>query len=205
MKRLILLLLLAVSILGSQAIINCSKPFDPDRVTIDPDPDPNNQDTVFIFDTVFVIDTIITIDTIFGGDTIIVVDTFIVTDTIIAVDTIILTDTLTITDTVIIVDTLIISPTYCASLSSSQKTVTWMLQNHAGTYSLEFQASGDNNDPKEILLVEIDGVLHEWRPYDNPKMALELNLDESAIAVISAKSPHAFGHALDICLKVDKQ
>lgn len=249
MKRLILLLFLAVSIIGTQAIINCSKPLDSHFVVPDPDSDPIDKDTVFVFDTVFVIDTIVTVDTIFAGDTtfiydtiisldtvivvdtifagdtVIVVDTLIYFDTVISIDTIFATDTIIMidtmtitdtlvdtvvdtvvqTDTVIIVDTLTISPTYCASLSSSQKTVTWMLQNHAGTYRLEFVASGDNNDPKEELTIEIGDEEYEWRPYVNPEIVLELDLNDDARTLIYSSAPHAFGHPLDICLKIEKQ
>lgn len=249
MKRLILLIFLAVSIIGTQGIINCSKPLDSNAVIPDPDPDPVDRDTVFVFDTVFATDTIITVDTIFGGDTtiiydtvisgdtiivvdtifagdtVIVVDTLIYFDTVISVDTIfatdtiILADTITITDTlvdtvvdtilqtdtVIIVDTLTISPTYCARLSCFQKKVIWLLQNHAGTYRLEFVASGDNRMPKHRLIVKIGGEQYEWLPNDNPELILELDLDESAKVLIYSATPHAYGHALDICLKVEEQ
>lgn len=203
MKRLILLLLLALSIIGMQAIIDCSKPLDSYAVVPDPDPDPKTKDTIYIYDTLFVTDTVITVDTIFGYDTTFIYDTIFDGDTIILVDTIV--DTVIQADTIIIIDTLSISPTYCASLSFYQKTITWMLQNQSGRYRLEFVASGDNNDPKEKLVIEIDGDTFEWRPYDNPEIVLELDLDDDARTLIYSLTPHAFGHALDICLKVELQ
>ena len=199
MKRLIPIVFLATIIIAGQLSVNCSKPLDSSIII--PNPDPNTKDTVYLYDTLIITDTVITIDTIFGEDTTIIYDTITITDTF--VDTII--DTVIQTDTVIIVDTLTISPTYCANLSSYQKTITWMLQNHAGTYHLEFVASGDNNDPKQVLIIEIDGEEIEWRPYDNSEIILDLDLDENSKAVISPTTPRAFGHAIAICLKVEKQ
>lgn len=203
MKRIVLLLLLALSIVAMQAIIDCSKPLDSYAVIPDPDPDPDAKDTIYIFDTLYITDTVITVDTIFGYDTTFIYDTIIAGDTIILIDTVV--DTVMQTDTVFIIDTLAISPTYCASLSFYQKTITWMLQNQSGTYRLEFEASGNNNDPKEELTVDIDGEEYEWRPYDNPKLVLELALNDDVKVFIYSSAPHGFGHALNICLKVENQ
>ena len=174
------------------------------------------EDTTFIYDTIFngdttiIIDTIISYDTIFAGDTIILVDTLLNYDTVFINDTIYDTvfdtfvDTVTETDTVIIVDTLLVSPTYCASLSCNQKKIVWMLQNHTGLYRLEFSASGDDGDPKDKLVVEIDGEKFYWKPYENPDMILSLDLDAGAKVLIYSCTPHAYGHTLDICLKIEE-
>ncbi len=69
MKRLTLILMIAVVIIGTQHLIQCSSPLGDDGSN----PFPPIHDTLIIYDTV--------VDTVYFGDTIFVVDTILVVDT----------------------------------------------------------------------------------------------------------------------------
>ena len=107
MKRLIFLLVIACSLIGFQALINCSSPLE--NVNGD-GPDPINpiiiHDTVILVDTLIVTDTLTESDTIFVVDTITTTDTVFVVDTLTNFDTVIVIDTLNNVDTIYVVDTL---------------------------------------------------------------------------------------------------
>jgi hypothetical protein len=206
MNRLLLLLILAMMAAACLFLANCSKPLDS---TDDLDPTPSGGDTIFVVDTVFSSDTIIRIDTlIIETDTVVLTDTMIQTDTIVQTDTIIQTDTLLSGDTIILVDTVIViqidtlmlPSTFCARLKSCQRPIVWMLQNPAGSYTLEFAAAAERDHPPQALIIEVEGQEYEWQLVDGALYVLDLELPEDAVVRISSKSPHSYGHALDICL-----
>ena len=112
-------------------------------------------------------------------------------------------------DTVVRVDTVTIvegndgsSFRFCARLASNQQEIVWLLQNEAGQFHLEFAALADRIHPSQTLLIEIDGEQFQWQPAKNMDFVIEQELGENAIARISSSTPHSFGHAIDVCLKV---
>lgn len=214
MKRLILLIVLAIVFLLGQSLMNCSRPLDRSE------DDFNIPDSIFIIDTIFesdtivsidtivVMDTIIRIDTVLTIDTIITVDTIFDNDTIILFDTIIDTvnhiDTLVIVDTVIVVhtDTLMVPTTFCARLAAARKEVVWMYDNPPGEFQLKFLATVDRDDPPQVLMVNIDGFEYTWQLDLTLELVIEQDLDANSTVKISSGSPHSFGHPIDICLIV---
>jgi len=168
------------------------------------------SDTLFIIDTVNNFDTILTIDTLTLLDTISITDTIIteVSDTVWLVDTVAITDTVIVTDTVTFTDTVFVeipvidTTVICSEISCKQKKIVWHLFNSAGFYRLEFVADVEKNQPEQTLTITIDGIDYIWDPNADPVFILELNLSEHATIVIKPNIPPAFGHTIDICMKM---
>jgi len=131
-------------------------------------------------------------------------------DTVFVSDTIIFTDTLysdtTFVDTLFIdttfVDTIYIDTMFCARLSSHRQEIVWMLFNQEGLYQLEFLAITERIRHSQTLVIDIDGQSFSWRPADNNELLIEQNLDQYAAIRIISVPPHAYGQAIDICLRV---
>jgi hypothetical protein len=107
MKRLVVLAVAALAILGMQFLSNCASPLEP---TSEPDPiPPRPPDT--IYDTMtFVVDHFDTVfDTTYQGDTVEYWDTVSIFDTTLLTDTLTVTDTLM--DTIPVYDTTYINDT----------------------------------------------------------------------------------------------
>jgi len=126
-------------------------------------------------------------------------DTLYVTDTIVFIDTIFV-DTIFI-DT-IYVDTIFADTLFCARLSSHRQEVVWMIFNQEGLYRLEFQAMPERIQPSQTLIIDIDGQRFPWTPSDSRDFFLETDLEQNALIRITSSPPHAYGQAIDICLRV---
>jgi hypothetical protein len=130
-------------------------------------------------------------------------------DTIFVHDTV--TDTLyndtTIVDTVIIdttlVDTVFVDSMFCARLSSHRQEIVWMLFNDPGSYVLDFQMITERIRNPQTLVIDIDGQQYSWTISNNSReMSIETDLERNALIRIMTVPPHAYGQAIDICLRV---
>jgi hypothetical protein len=104
-KRLIVLIALALCCVGFQIFVNCSQPLESSDL---PNPVPPfiRVDTLYIIDTVVVIDSGTVVDTVIVSDTVTVVDTNWVYDTTYVSDTVMQIDTVFVVDTLMEVDTM---------------------------------------------------------------------------------------------------
>lgn len=215
MRRLLLLTILALLVMGTNVLMQCSTPLELDDDPIKTDTirlvGPHSADTiidtiidtVFTGDTVFVIDT--TFDTIFTSDTVFVIDTII--DTI--------TDTITDTigpDTIIIIDTIFVHDpdsggtiALCVTVSPKQHMINWMLLNSSGDYSFEWTATVSRDRPCQTLIVEIDGQEYEWDPYAQPSLDIDQTLGGDVSVKVYPEHPSCFGHGIDLCVTITKK
>jgi len=170
-------------------------------------------DTVVVIDTAIVIDTLVVADTVVVIDTTIVIDTLVVADTVVVIDTNTVFDTVFINDTVFVVDTTVIIDTVivvepgpsnvvCATISTNQPEIVWMLRYDPGTYLLEFDASLESDHPAQSLTVDIDGREYQWTPAENPELILETDLEEQTLIRIVPLKPPSLGHSVHICLNI---
>ena len=176
-KAMLLLVWLSVSA-GLLYLMNCSKPLDIDSIM------ESGPDTVFISDTLT--------DTLYNDTTII--DTLIV-DTLI-IDTLIIDTT--------IVDTVFIDSMYCARLSSHRQEIVWILFNEPGLYQLDFLAVAERIRRSQTLNVDIDGQSYSWVPAEDFHFSVEQNLGQYAVIRIESNPAHAYGQAIDVCLRVSE-
>lgn len=140
------------------------------------------RDTLFIHDSIFV-----------PGDTL-YVDTS-------RVDTVIIIRPGE-TDTVFVpVDTNGTS-SFCGTIESATKTLTWLVSKPIGTYRLTFQVSTERDKPPQSVTVTIDGAATEWTVATQPTLVLNRLLGQSEI-VISSNVPPARGHGITICLTIE--
>ncbi len=225
MKRVIVLFILALTLIGIQFIANCA---DPLETTANGSGSPvgPKTDTIYSFDTVVVIkiDSIIHFDTIRSYDTVVVIridsvlhydtirsyDTTVVIriDSVLIYDTIHSFDTIAIFDTVMHIDTVFInghdtcegSKMVCSRIASNQQEIIWMFRNLEGIYHLEFSATTERSHPTQTLNLNIDGHDFAWSTADNPEFITDLHLGPNAKIVITSNKPGAFGHAIDVCL-----
>ncbi len=109
----------------------------------------------------------------------------------------------TVTDTVVVVDTIIVADTmFCARLDSHRKEIVWMIDNDEGLYSLEFSEIRERDDPSQILVIDIDDQRLFWPLSEYTEFIVDQNLGQNAIVRIESIPPYAYGHAIDICLRV---
>jgi hypothetical protein len=119
-------------------------------------------------------------------------------------DTIYVTDTLTFTDTVIIVipDTGS-AQMQCGRLNSHRKELVWMFRNEPGVYSMDFRAIVEYDNPSRLIVIDIDGEQHFWHLNETLEYIIEPTLGDDAVVRVSTIPPHAYGHAIDICLIIE--
>ena len=117
------------------------------------------------------------------------------------VDTIYLTDTLFFVDTVYITD----SSDFCARLSASRQSIVWILNNDPGNFNLKFLASIESGQPPQKLIITIGEQEFLWSPVEGLEFTFDLDLNENALITIISDNPHAYGHAIDICLYVEEK
>lgn len=131
-------------------------------------------------------------------------------DTVFVPDTIIFNDTLYVdtlyTDT-LYVDTLYVDTIYadtmpCARLNSHRQEIVWLLFNQEEFYRLEFLAATEQIRRSQILVIYIDEEQYYWDLSDSMSFTIERDLDELATIRITSQQPHAYGQAIDICLRV---
>lgn len=178
MKKYILLFIWTVICAIFLYLANCSKPLDITRVQ------ESAPDTVFVSDTVTFTDTLYT-DTTF-------IDTLYVDTTTI--------DTLYVDTT--FVDTVYIDSMFCARLSSHRQEIVWILFNQPGTYQLDFLAIAERIRRSQTLVIDIGGSSYSWRPGLELEFSVEQDLGQNAVIRVMSTPPHAYGQAIDICLRV---
>lgn len=178
MKRLLLLTVSALVVMGMVQVMNCSNPLETtDEGNLNP-PGP-----IVIYDTL--------IDTVYDNDTIYSVDTFYVTDTV------------TQTDTVVITEPGTGDPqTVCSILLSNLYEIIWMFHNQEGDYLLEFTAEAARDYDFRTLTVDIDGDQFEWKVGENQEFSAEVHLSAYATIRIMTDQPCLQGHEVDICLTI---
>lgn len=194
MKKFILFAATALLLGASQSLMNCADPLESSQGRILNPPIPE--------DTVYTIDTVVIIDTVGATDTVIIVDTIGIIDTIWVVDTVGIIDTVVVIDTVMVEIPTLDSQFVCARISCNQKEIVWLLRNQAGLYRLEFAGEVENDQPVQTLKIDIDGAEYLWNPAADVEFVKELTLGKNATIRITPKKPPAFGHAIDICLKI---
>lgn len=113
-------------------------------------------------------------------------------------------------DTIYIVDTVYVNmpdtsgeQLLCARIASNQHDIVWMFRNPEGTFRLEFEANIGKESPVQEIIIEIDDNKFSWHPVQNKEFAIERDLIQNASIRISTDVPHAYGHAIDICLKIN--
>ncbi len=131
-------------------------------------------------------------------DTVFVSDTIIFSDTLYADTTFI--DTLYIDSTII--DTVIVDTMFCARLNSQRQEIVWMLFNQEGQFHLELQTLTERIRGSQTLLIDINGAQFQWEPADNRELEIDINLERNTIIRITTTPPHAYGQAIDICLRI---
>jgi hypothetical protein len=189
LKRLTALVASAALTLGVSYLVSCSDPLDVSgSFGGSPGGGGNRVDTVIIFDTVTVTDTNNTVDTL------------IIIDTVITIDTNYIVDTVTITQ-----PDSGQSETVCGRISCNKKEIVWMFRNREGFYHLEFSASTERDKPIQTLVVTIDGQPFTWIAAENPELITDMHLSHNASIRISLEDPGAYGHAIDVCLKMTAQ
>lgn len=178
MKKMIFVSIWFLAGAGFLYLANCSKPLDTNRI-VETGPE-----------TTFVTDTISFTDTLYNDTTLI--DTLIVDSLI--VDTLIIDS--------LIVDTIYVDSMFCARLGSHRQEIVWILFNQPGDYRLDFLAIAERIRRSQILDLNIDGTSYSWRPADNFEFSVEQELDRYAVIRIESTPAHAYGQAIDICLRV---
>lgn len=141
------------------------------------DGDPNEVDTIFLTDSIFISDSSVVFDTVYLTDSIYIVDTFYITD----------------------------SSDFCARLSATRQEIVWLLNNESGDFSLKFLGQLQSEKPPQELIITIGDQEFLWSPVQTLEFSFDLKLDEKAIITIVSDKPHAYGHAIDICLYVEKK
>lgn len=131
-------------------------------------------------------------------DTVFVTDTITFSDTLYADTTFI--DTLYIDSTII--DTVFLDTMFCARLNSQRQEIVWMLFNQEGQFHLDFQTLTERIRDSQILLIDIDGSQFHWDLSENRELEIDINLERNALIQITTLPPHAYGQAIDICLRV---
>lgn len=200
MKRLILFAAAILLLGAAQSLMNCADPLESPQGRILNPPVPG--DTVYVVDTVVIIDTIGTVDTVTIIDTISTIDTVMIIDTVGTTDTVLIIDTVIVIDTVTVEVPTLDSQFVCARLSCNQKEIVWLLRNQAGLYRLEFAGEVESDQPVQTVKIDIDGEEYLWNPAAEAEFIKELTLARNATIRITPKKPPAFGHAIDICLKI---
>lgn len=200
MKRLILFAAAILLLGAAQSLMNCADPLESPQGRILNPPVPG--DTVYVVDTVVIIDTIGTVDTVTIIDTISTIDTVMIIDTVGTTDTVLIIDTVIVIDTVTVEVPTLDSQFVCARLSCNQKEIVWLLRNQAGLYRLEFAGEVESDQPVQTVKIDIDGEEYLWNPAAEAEFMKELTLARNATIRITPKKPPAFGHAIDICLKI---
>ncbi|MEW6014832.1 MAG: hypothetical protein AB1690_05880 [Candidatus Zixiibacteriota bacterium] len=200
MKRLILFAATMLLLGAAQSLMNCADPLESPQGRILNPPVPG--DTVYVVDTVVIIDTIGTVDTVTIIDTISTIDTVMIIDTVGTTDTVLIIDTVIVIDTVTVEVPTLDSQFVCARLSCNQKEIVWLLRNQAGLYRLEFAGEVESDQPVQTVKIDIDGEEYLWNPAAEAEFIKELTLARNATIRITPKKPPAFGHAIDICLKI---
>ncbi len=187
MKRVAFLCCLAV--LGM--LISCAEKL--------PTPTSPDVDTLYVHDTTTIYDSTTTADTLI--DTIYIDDTLVIYDTTIIVDTV-GTDTVTVVDTIYI-DSTTTEP-YCGTLDSKSKQIKWFVPLEPGLYTFRFFGSTDRDKPEQQLTVTIGNTPCEWPIASQPELTLTFTATSSRWVVITANPPPARGHAIQICLEIQK-
>lgn len=123
-------------------------------------------------------------------------------DTVFVPDTIIFTDTLYV-DT-LYVDTIYADTMPCARLGSHRQEIVWLLFNQEERYRLEFLAATEQISRSPMLVIYIDEERYYWDLSDSLNFTIEQDLDELATIRITSQQPHAYGRAIDICLRVSE-
>lgn len=113
------------------------------------------------------------------------------------------TDTVAVIDTVVVIDTISVADTmFCARLNSQRQEIVWMLQNQEGYFSLEFVAAIERELNSQTLMIDIDDQQFQWRLAEDLRLMIETYFEQDAIIRITSIPPHAYGQAIDICLRV---
>ena len=115
-------------------------------------------------------------------------------------DTIIFTDTLYV-DTLYI-DTIYADTMPCARLNSHRQEIVWLLFNQEERYRLEFLAATEQIRQSQILVIDIDEERYYWDLSDSMNFTIERDFAELTTIRITSQQPHAYGQAIDICLRV---
>jgi hypothetical protein len=185
MKRQWGLSVVAVLVLGALIVASCANPLES---TAKPEPLQH-------------IDTLLLMDTLFMSESVLVTDTVVIVDTVREVDTVIVTDSVFQVDTVFVsVPDTSDCGRMCAELSSHSKKIVWLLDNDAGRYRLEFDGEPERQQPRQRLFVEMGGKTYQWTVQDNPTLIIDVDLSADDRITISSCNPHAFGHAIAICV-----
>ncbi len=131
-------------------------------------------------------------------DTVFISDTIIFSDTLYADTTFI--DTLYIDSTII--DTVFLDTIFCARLNSQRQEIVWMLFNQEGQFRLELQTLTERIRDSQTLLIDIGSSQFQWDLSENRELEIDVNLERNAIIQITTLPPHAYGQAIDICMRV---
>ena len=77
-----------------------------------------------------------------------------------------------------------------------------MLQNQEGYLSLEFAAAIERVLNSQALMIDIDDQQFQWCLSEDLRFMIERDLEQNASIRIRSIPPHAYGQAIDICLRV---
>ena len=107
-------------------------------------------------------------------------------------------------DSVIVIqDTIIIIETnYCARLNAQRQEIVWVLQNIEGEHFLDFIAIPERNNDRRTLIIDIGDETYFWNLADGHEITIESEIFDNTIIEIVSTPPHAYGHAIDICLSL---
>jgi hypothetical protein len=60
----------------------------------------------------------------------------------------------------------------------------------------------EKQQPKQKLFVQVGDKTYQWIVQDSPTLTIDANLNGDTRITISSCNPHAFGHAIAICVTV---
>ena len=107
---------------------------------------------------------------------------------------------------IVIQDTIIIIESeYCARLNAQRQEIVWVLQNIEGAHFLDFIAVPERNNDRRILIIDIDDEIYYWNIAEGHELTIETVISNNTIIEIVSTPPHAYGHAIDVCLNLRTQ
>jgi hypothetical protein len=107
-------------------------------------------------------------------------------------------------ETIVVIDTVVVADTmFCGQLGSHRQEIVWLLQNEEGHFALEFMGETEREFRSQTLLIDIDDQQFWWHLAENSELMTEQELGRDASIRITSIPPHAYGQAIDICLKLE--
>jgi PKD repeat protein len=96
----------------------------------------------------------------------------------------------------------------CDTLSAKQKSISWNLNNPAGTYDIEIEVTAEKENPEQKTKIEIisqNQVIKTLTLEDSDETDFEITLPPGAVVLVKSDTPNAYGHKRLVCIEVEKE